>query len=238
MTSVSNGSTTKGGLVADLAADRTNLSRTSTAERIVDILRARIAEGYFPPGTRLSEDSLGEALGVSRNTLREAFRLLTHERLLEHQLNRGVFVRHLSVDDVIDVYRARGLIETAALDAAKTPLELGDVRAAVEDGEAAARNGEWQTVGTANIRFHQAIVGLADSARLNEFMRGLLAELRLVFHVVDDPKRLHEPYVPRNRALLTTLEHGDLTAAQQELAGYLDEASNELIDATRSGPSR
>ncbi len=43
----------------------------------VDILRSRISEGYFPPGTRLSEDSIGGALGVSRNTLREAFRLLT-----------------------------------------------------------------------------------------------------------------------------------------------------------------
>lgn len=72
-----------------LAEDRALLGRTSTAERVSDILRSRIAEGFFPPGTRLSEDSIGGALGVSRNTLREAFRLLTHERLLVHELNRG-----------------------------------------------------------------------------------------------------------------------------------------------------
>ncbi|MFF3140625.1 GntR family transcriptional regulator, partial [Streptomyces sp. NPDC057927] len=90
-----------------LADDRALLGRTSTAERVSDILRSRIAEGYFPPGTRLSEDSIGGALGVSRNTLREAFRLLTHERLLVHELNRGVFVRVLTIEDVEDIYRTR-----------------------------------------------------------------------------------------------------------------------------------
>src|SRR5919197_3921789 len=94
-----------------LADDRALLGRTSTAERVADILRGRIADGFFPPGTRLSEDSIGGALGVSRNTLREAFRLLTHERLLSHELNRGVFVRKLSVQDVVDLYRVRKIVE-------------------------------------------------------------------------------------------------------------------------------
>ena len=74
----------------ELAADRRLLGRTSTVERLADILRSRITEGYFKPGDRLPEDSIGKALEVSRNTLREAFRLLTHERLLVHELNRGV----------------------------------------------------------------------------------------------------------------------------------------------------
>lgn len=101
--------------LAGLADDRALLGRTSTAERVADILRSRIAEGYFPPGTRLSEDSIGGALGVSRNTLREAFRLLTHERLLIHELNRGVFVRVLTVEDVEDIYRTRALVECAVV---------------------------------------------------------------------------------------------------------------------------
>lgn len=101
--------------LSGLADDRALLGRTSTAERVSDILRSRIAEGYFPPGTRLSEDSIGGALGVSRNTLREAFRLLTHERLLVHELNRGVFVRVLAVEDVEDIYRTRALVECAVV---------------------------------------------------------------------------------------------------------------------------
>jgi len=98
-----------------LAADRGLVSRKSTAERVAGVLRKRIAEGYFLPAGRLSEQDIGNALGVSRNTLREAFRLLTHERLLVHELNRGVFVRVVTVEDLDDIYRVRTLVECAAV---------------------------------------------------------------------------------------------------------------------------
>src|SRR3954449_4040652 len=119
-----------------LAEDRALLGRTSTAERVADILRSRIAEGYFPPGTRLSEDTIGTALGVSRNTLREAFRLLSHERLLVHELNRGVFVRTLSIEDVIDLYRVRVLVECGVVRTiTEVPRGIDQLVAAVSDGE-------------------------------------------------------------------------------------------------------
>ncbi|MYW42110.1 GntR family transcriptional regulator, partial [Streptomyces sp. SID161] len=182
-----------------LAGDRVLLGRTSTAERVSDILRSRISEGYFPPGTRLSEDSIGGALGVSRNTLREAFRLLTHERLLIHELNRGVFVRVLTVEDVEDIYRTRSLVECAVVRGlGEPPYPLRQLAAAVAEGERAADEGDWKAMGTANIHFHRELVALAGSERTDELMRSVFAELRLAFHVVDDPRRLHEPYLARN----------------------------------------
>ena len=219
-------------MVEDFADDRRRLSRTSTVEWVVDSLRTRITEGYFPPGQRLSEEALGEALEVSRNTLREAFRLLTHERLLEHRRNRGVFVRNLRTEEVAELYRIRALLEGAALGAVTADSDLSELRTAVEDGEAAAERAQWQAAGTANIHFHQAVVALAGSPRLTDYLRGLFAELRLAFLVVDDPQRLHEPYIPRNRSLLTLLEQGDVAGAQRELTGYLELAQRELIAAS------
>ncbi|PWI42308.1 GntR family transcriptional regulator [Streptomyces sp. ICBB 8177] len=219
--------------VAGLETDRALLGRTSTAERVADILRDRIAEGYFPPGTRLSEESIGGALGVSRNTLREAFRLLTHERLLVHQLNRGVFVRVISVADLDDIYRVRRLVECAALRTAdlKRPGALDAVEAAVAAGERAAAQRSWQELSTANIRFHQALVALAGSPRTDELMRGVLAELRLVFHVMDDPRRFHEPYLTRNRRILEALADGEAARAQDLLSAYLDDSQRQLSGA-------
>src|ERR1700760_4532990 len=132
-----------------LADDRALLGRTSTAERVSDILRSRIAEGYFPPGTRLSEDAIGKALGVSRNTLREAFRLLTHERLLVHELNRGVFVRVLAVEDVRDIYRTRRVVECAVVRGlGAPPFGVGGLEEAVAAGELAAAERAWKDVST------------------------------------------------------------------------------------------
>ncbi|MFJ9580267.1 GntR family transcriptional regulator [Streptomyces sp. NPDC101191] len=218
--------------IGELADDRALLGRTSTAERVADILRTRIAEGFFPPGTRLSEDSIGGALGVSRNTLREAFRLLTHERLLVHRLNRGVFVRVLAVDDVADIYRTRRLVECAVVRGlGEPPFPVAGLAAAVAEGGRAAREEDWKGVSTANIHFHRELVALAGSARTDELMRGVLAELRLAFHIVDDPRGLHEPYLLRNREILDALREGDRDRAEHLLARYLDDSRTRIGEA-------
>lgn len=220
--------------LSGLADDRALLGRTSTAERVADILRSRIAEGYFPPGTRLSEDSIGGALGVSRNTLREAFRLLTHERLLVHELNRGVFVRVLTVEDVEDIYRTRRLVECAVVRGlGDPPYPLDALAGAVEQGHRAAREGDWKAVGTANIHFHRELIALAASERTDELMRSVFAELRLAFHVVDHPKRLHEPYIARNVEILDALQAGEREKAEQLLAAYLDVSLERVVEVYR-----
>ncbi|MFI1355803.1 GntR family transcriptional regulator [Streptomyces sp. NPDC020898] len=217
-----------------LADDRALLGRTSTAERVADILRSRIAEGYFPPGTRLSEDSIGGALGVSRNTLREAFRLLTHERLLIHELNRGVFVRVLTIEDVEDIYRTRALVECAVVRGlGEPPYALENLAAAVAQGQQAVRDDDWKGLGTANIHFHRELVALAGSARTDELMRSVFAELRLAFHLVDDPRRLHEPYLARNEQILQALQAGHAGEAEQLLAVYLDDSLGRVVDVYR-----
>ncbi|WP_237110298.1 GntR family transcriptional regulator [Nonomuraea sp. MG754425] len=218
-------------MVADLSQDRPRLGRSSTAERVADILRDRISEGFFQPGQRLSEESISEALGVSRNTLREAFRLLGHERLLDHRLNRGVFVRLPSVEDVLDLYRVRRVLEGAAVRRAPAGEALTVIKEAVADAERAAAQDDWQRVGTANIRFHQALVSFNDSPRIDEAMRQLLAELRLVFHVMENPRAFHEPFVDRNRTLVGLIESGEPDRAAAYLDDYLDHAERLLIRA-------
>ncbi|MFF0747280.1 GntR family transcriptional regulator [Streptomyces sp. NPDC004111] len=218
--------------VGELAEDRPLLTRTSTAERVADILRTRIAEGYFPPGQRLSEDSIGKALGVSRNTLREAFRLLTHERLLVHVLNRGVFLKVLTVADVEDIYRTRRLVECAVVrHLGEPPFAVDALDAAVTAGENAAGEEDWKRVSTANIHFHRELVALAGSPRTDELMRSVLAELRLAFHVVSDPRLLHEPYLLRNREIVQALAAGDRAAGEELLARYLDDSRANLVAA-------
>lgn len=218
--------------MTDLADHRPSLDRTSTAQRVADVLRGRIAEGYFVPGEQLSEAGIGGALKVSRNTLREAFRLLTHERLLVHELNRGVFVRKLNIEDIEDIYRVRQLVECAVVRGlGEPPYALDEVARAVDAGRRAAHKRNWKAVGTANIRFHAQLVALAGSTRTNELMRSVLAELRLAFHVVADPRILHEPYVDRNQAILDALLDGDQERAVRLLAAYLEDSRLALVHA-------
>lgn len=224
-----------GSWLRTVAAESALLDRSSTAERVADLLRRRITEGDLTPGTRLSEELLVEALRVSRNTLREAFRLLTHERLLVHQLHRGVFVPELHEADLVDLYRLRRAIECdvvrslAGVDA----VHLRPLHDDVAAGEAAVERGDWTAVGTANMRFHGHLVGLAGSRRVDEVAGRVIAELRLAFHAVASPQELHEPYVSRNRALLDLLGAGEFERAAKELEEYLHDSQCQLLLAVR-----
>ncbi len=90
-------------------------------------------------------------------------------------------------------------------------------------------------VGTANMHFHQAIAALAESPRVAEAMGHLLAELRLVFHVMAAPQAFHEAYLPDNRRILEMLAAGDLAGAEAAMATYLDAAESQLVEAYSAG---
>ncbi|MCY9785360.1 GntR family transcriptional regulator [Nocardiopsis sp. EMB25] len=206
---------------------------TSQAERVADMLRAFVIDGALSPGTRLSEERLSRKYGVSRNTLREAFRLLSRERLLVHQMHRGVFVNRPTSDDVRDLFSARRSLELPAVRGARGAPEdaVAAVGAAVAEGEAAREVGDWWRMGTANMHFHQALAGLAGSPRIDEFMSQVLAETRLVFHVMNAPEQFHAPYLDWNRRIHLRIAERDPDTAAVELSRYLDTSEEQLVTA-------
>ncbi len=224
----------------DVAADVARQDRSSSAERAANILRRSITEGALRPGAQLSEIELTEVLDVSRNTLREAFRLLTHEGLLVYKLHRGVFVPELDERDVVDLYRLRRVLEVdvvrgLANRSPELPEErLEPLQADVEAAEAAALAGRWPAAGTANMRFHRHLIGLADSARLDDITGRLLAELRLLFHVIATPQELYEPYIARNRGIFELLWERKYDRAADQLQVYLVDSEQGLLDAFKA----
>jgi DNA-binding GntR family transcriptional regulator len=205
----------------------------SGAETVAGRLRSRIADGELRPGVRLSEELLSNQLGVSRNTLREAFRLLSHERLVEHRFNRGVFVRTLGADDVVDVFAARRLIQLAAVRSCEPDDPgLDAAVAACDEARRAVERQDWRTVGSANIHFHRALASTLHSDRIDTLMSALLAELRLGFLMMEEQGQFHNGYVERNAEIVTLLRQGNTGAAERALARYLDDAEEQLLAAT------
>ncbi len=205
-----------------MTASTADLPAPPLSERVAEQLRQKITAGEFQPGQRLSEQALSDHLGISRNTLREVFRVLTKDGLLRHEPNRGVFVSVPSIAAIIDIYRVRRLIECQALAQAypRHPARKR-MREAVEAALRAREAGDWLGVGTANMAFHMGIVQLADSERLNLLFAQVLAELRLAFGLLRDPEFLHAPYVDMNQSILVLTEAGDFARASSALNDYL-----------------
>jgi DNA-binding GntR family transcriptional regulator len=219
--------------LAHLGRARTTVTGSTTADRAANAVREEVVEGRLRPGTRLPDTELATALGVSPNTLREAMGQLVTERVLVRHPNRGVYVATPDATDVRDVYRARRLIERAALRWGQNaaPSQVGALRAAVAEGQEAGEGGNWAGVASANQHFHRALVELAGSPRLTQQMALLLAEMRLIFHRMPGVREFHEPYLGRNDTICGLLEAGDREGAEVALADYFDAAEAQLLEA-------
>jgi len=204
----------------------------SRADQAAQQLRRLLIAGDLVPGQRLSESAVSERLGVSRNTLREAFRVLTHERLLVHKPHAGVVVAVPSLASIIDIYRVRRMIECQALrvSQARHPASRR-MRAAVAAAQVSRDADDWIAVGTANMEFHSAIVALADSDHLDRLYANISAELRLAFGLLDDPEYLHRPYVDLNARVVELYLEGSSEEAAALLEDYLVQSERTIVAA-------
>jgi DNA-binding GntR family transcriptional regulator len=210
------------------------VDRSSAADQVAEAVRDLIRRGDLRPGQPLPEASLASLLDMSRNTIREAFRLLSAEGLVVHQVHRGVVVRQLSESDIADIYAARRALEVAGVQGRPAPQQLDALREVVEAAEAAAARGDWGEVATANLLFHQRIVELIGSPRIDGFFAGMLAQLRLSYAAIADEAGYFGPYVGENRHLYELLATGKRRDAARELRRYLDRSEPAALEAVAS----
>lgn len=197
--------------------DGSNASVSRTIEAAHEV-RTRISRGELIPGERIPEAKLAESLGVSRNTLREVFRLLSQEGLITQIPNKGARVAIPNMSTIIDIYRVRRLIECQALaEAIPRHPAIARMRQAVDASLEGRERDDWSVIVAANIDFHREIFNLTDSPRLKQVFNQIATELRLAFGLIDDPVYLHAPFVDANRETLELLEQGK----NEEAADFL-----------------
>ena len=97
------------------ALDGMVLRRLTTAQQVADGLSERILAGAFGPGDRLRESAIATELGVARNTVREAVRILELSGLVRYEVGRGAVVISPTPENVEALYTARERLETAAV---------------------------------------------------------------------------------------------------------------------------
>lgn len=166
------------------------VERRSTTDHVLAELRAAIVAGRIGPNEPLREAALARTLGTGRSAIREAIRHLVQEGLVEYRINRGAFVRVLSVADADDVYLAREAIEVSAIRHAlerEAPLDLEPLEVALERITAAAQASPAdEPAGTeliaADLDFHREMVRLSGSPRLTRAHETLAAEAQMLMH--------------------------------------------------------
>jgi GntR family transcriptional regulator, gluconate operon transcriptional repressor len=203
----------------------------SLAEDAADRIREQILAGGFRQGEHLVEAKIAEQLNISRGPVREAFKLLRAEGLLNEEPRRGTFVVSLSADDVREIYGLRAALEGRAarmIARSQDPAALARLRVLVEEIDRAVAAGDPVAASRADLAFHEGLCELCGNSRIHEvFMRyvpTLRALLRLdgqVLRSLDEVSQQHRPFVE-------AIEAGDEETASRLLSEHADHAG-ELI---------
>ena len=161
--------------------DRSSIHRVSVADQVAGVLRQRILVGELRPGTALEEIPLASSLGVSRNTMREAMRILCLEGLLRRSAHRGIAVTQLSRKDVKEIYHVRRVLETSAVLGARDARKevLRELQTALEHYEESVRARNWVNAVTHDLHFHALLIQFLENRRLESFYQKTIAELRM-----------------------------------------------------------
>lgn len=149
---------------------------------ISEELKHLIYSGVLKPGERLNEAALAVRMGTSRGPIREAIRILTGLGLVKAVVNRGVFVKQISVREMLEIYELRALVFGFAAERAteqvnekyKAQFELllnqMDLACEAEDGD---------RYYALNLQFHALVLVLSNNQRAHQTYDDYVKELHL-----------------------------------------------------------
>jgi DNA-binding GntR family transcriptional regulator len=169
-------------LPAVTAPAKARTSEAHLAPRIAAELKQLIYDGEFAPGERLNEAALALRMGTSRGPIREAVRVLTGWGLVTPVPNRGVFVREMSVREMLEVYDLRALLfgfaaERAAERASEADKkQLSKLLTAMDKARTAEDGTHYYEL---NLDFHARIVAMAGNQRASQAYGDYIKELHL-----------------------------------------------------------
>lgn len=228
-----------------LAATR----RSGLVDQVIDQLRETIRQGEWPVGERIpTESELVTALGVGRNTVREAVRALAHSGLLEVRQGDGTYVRATSevsgavrrlcgaeLREVLQVRRTLEVEGSRLAATARTDTELATLERLLDTRDRAFHEGRLDDYVRTDAEFHLAVVAAGHNTLLTELHRGLI-EVITASVATTTKTNPQEPTNIGHRELLRAIADRDADRAVAEASGFLDELLAPLVDAPEVTP--
>lgn len=207
--------------------------RGGTVDRLVQGLREGILTSHYAPGQRLVEADLTRRFGVSRGPLREAFRRLTAEGLLQIVPNCGALVRRLTYEETVELHQIRAALEPLAARLAAQAIDKDGNRRRFES----AISRIWSTARRLhsayhqeNRQFHLSIFEFCGNHQLTEMSRQL--QLPLIMLQLGDTKtpRTFRESVVEHREIASAILDSDADAAEEAMRRHLVRASR-IVEA-------
>jgi DNA-binding GntR family transcriptional regulator len=205
----------------------------NAVERAYEALLEGILSGAHPPGSRLREEELAAAIGLSRTPVREALQRLHAEGLVDEFPNRGAVVADLDAD-LDDMYELRSLLEgygarrAATRATAEQLYELDDLCTKMEDYGRRTGRRRLDVISQLNTRFHRELHAAGRNARLMPLISGLmlLPLVRHTFHHYSEEELQRS--LAQHRELVEAIRARDPVWAEAVMHAHVSAGRNSL----------
>ena len=209
------------------------LQSSSLTNVVQQEIERAILVGEYEPGCKLIEATLAFKLGVSRGPVREAFRMLEEAGLVRNEKNRGVFVRDIPIDEAIEIFDLRAVMdELVGRQLAKniTPVQLKEIKALVDSMEKAVKAQDTYNYHLLNLKFHDRLVEMAGNRKLTEIYRKLIKELSLFRRLNLADGWLMPISSSEHRQIVKAIASGDADTAGKAMFDHVIESKERTID--------
>ena len=205
--------------------------------QLLSSLRDRIVVGELAPGTRLSEQDIATAYGLSRQPVREAFIRLAGEKLVEVRPQRGTFVRKI---DLAEVETSRFIREAIEADIARLAAERADADAVAELKRQMARQTEIAShAGGSFVEldelFHATLARIAGRADAWSYLQPIKMHMDRVRHLTATEFPV-DRLVSQHGAIVDAIAAHDPDAAEAALRTHLHGVLEDLPKIAQAHP--
>ncbi len=208
---------------------------------LAERLREMIIEGDLAPGARLNERGLCERLGVSRTPLREAFRVLAAEGLVDLQPNRSAQVVAFSDDDIRESFEVMGALEALSGQLACRQIgddEVAEIKALTFEMLACHARRDLPAYYRLNRAIHDRINEAAGNALLRQMYVTLNQRIQnLRFRSNFDGEKWNRA-ARQHADMVEALEARDGPRLAEILRNHLERKGEAVLDGLRRGEPR
>ncbi|WP_035270056.1 GntR family transcriptional regulator [Desulfitibacter alkalitolerans] len=151
----------------------------SLMDMAYEIIKKRIINLTYPPGSSLTEAGLAQELQTSRMPIRMAVRRLENEGWLIADYRKKIRVKDITRKDVLEIYQIRSLLESNALEMIFDLKKTWEYSHRIEEKVVRIKASqkdlyEWELADT---EMHMEIVSIYENERINRIYRSNQDEL-------------------------------------------------------------
>ena len=218
---------------------------TATSDGVYEQIKEQILHLELPPGSSISEIDTAEKYNISRTPVRDAFKRLEREGLLEIRPHIGTFISLIDLNTVSDILYIREVLEYSVLsDLTQIYNQSHDLRIQLilqEQRNLLASNMPIEELSRAFIRsdnkFHTALFEAADKKNVIQFLYSYHSQYErfrtfINFTGKDDLQKLYEDHI----AILDCITSKDLTKLKTCIHHHLYDGVNASHDIIQKSP--